>query len=289
MEAVSIDRNKCNTCSVCVEVSPMCFAKNGDGIKVLADDKTCVVCGHCVGACPTGAIEHRLMDMANFPEVSKESLLETDTLIRFVRERRAHRAFSKRLVPRHDLEKLIDTVRYAPTGHNDQSVEIIMVENPERRRQLSNLAVDFAAADMKADVEKLKDLRASGKGSPEQIAQLEGMVGFRQMLVQMRDAGLDPVFYAAPAVAIFHSTTKTVTAKDNGVIAATTMGLLARTMGLETTYIYVFEHAANVYEPLRKALALPDDNVVVAVLVIGYPKIKYQRAVDRKAMRVRWE
>jgi nitroreductase/NAD-dependent dihydropyrimidine dehydrogenase PreA subunit len=289
MNAVSIDYDKCSACTVCIQASPMCFSMKGEKVEVLADETTCVLCGHCVAACPAGAIEHHIMDMANFPDVSKDVLLHSGDFIRFIRERRAHRAFLQRQIPRQDLETLVDTVRYAPTGHNDQTVEIVMVQDPERRKYLSNLAVDFMAATLKEDVARIEGLRASGKGSPDEVARLEETIGFRQMLVQTRDAGFDPVFYEAPVVAIFHSTRKTVTAKDNGVIAATTMGLLARTMGLETTYIYVFEHAVNSYKPLREALTLPKDNLVVAVLVVGYPKVKYLRAVDRKPTRVRWE
>jgi nitroreductase len=90
-------------------------------------------------------------------------------------------------------------------------------------------------------------------------------------------------------VAIFHSTTRTVTPKDNCVIASTTMGLLARTMGLETTYIALFENAANAYQPIKDDLKLPEGHRVLSVLVIGYPKFKFLRAVDRKPIKTRWE
>jgi nitroreductase len=229
------------------------------------------------------------MDMGNFPEVSKGGLIDTDDFIRFIRERRSHRAFTSKTVPREDLEKLIDTVRYAPTGHNDQTVEIILVTNPERRKRLSNLAVDFMAGVAAKDAGKLADLKASGKSTPRELAELEGMVEFLRTLVQARDAGFDPIFYEAPVVAIFHSTMQCVTPKDNCVIASTTMGLLARTMGLESTYIALFEGASKGHKPIRDELGLPENHQVLSVLVIGYPKIKFLRAVDRKAIKTRWE
>jgi nitroreductase len=80
-----------------------------------------------------------------------------------------------------------------------------------------------------------------------------------------------------------------VTPKDNCVIASTTMGLLARTMGLETTYIALFEGAWKGHKPLRDELGLPESHQVLSVLVIGYPKIKYLRTVDRKPIKTRWE
>jgi nitroreductase/NAD-dependent dihydropyrimidine dehydrogenase PreA subunit len=289
MKAVSIDYDKCNVCSVCIQTSRTCFSKKGGRIEIEADDKTCMLCGHCVAACPSAAITHNIMGMSNFPAIEKGKLIRTDDLVRLIRERRSHRSFTKKKLRKQDIEKLVDTVRYAPTGHNDQTVELIIIQNPERRKSLSDLAVDFCAVIAKQNAEKLASLRANGKGSPEEIAQLEEVVEFRRMLVQARDAGFDPLLYEAPAVAIFHSTTQTATPKDNCVIAATTMGLLARTMGLATTYIALFEHAGNYYAPLRDELGLPQGHKVFSVLVIGYPKIKYLRAVDRKPTRTRWE
>src|SRR5208337_1843099 len=99
-----------------------------------------------------------------------------------------HRAFVDKRIPKAQLQKLIDTVRYAPTGHNDQTVEIIIVENPERRKKLSNLAVDFMAGAAKENAKKLKDLKSSAKGTPAEVAELEGWIGFCQMLIGARDA-----------------------------------------------------------------------------------------------------
>jgi hypothetical protein len=67
------------------------------------------------------------------------------------------------------------------------------------------------------------------------------------------------------------------------------MGLLARTMGLETTYIALFENAAKASPPIMNELKLPKGNQVFSVLVIGYSKFKYYRTVDRKPIRTRWE
>ena len=289
MSWVSIDYDKCNRCGICVQGCPRCFWKNGDEIAVEANENCCALCGHCVSLCPAGAITHTQMDMNNFKDIRKKEIIHTDDFIQFVRERRTHRHFAKEKIPKRDLEELIDTVRYAPTGGNDQSVEIILVENPKRRKRLSDLVIDHMAAVGAENAKKLERLKTGDNGTPEEILQIERMVKFQEMLVQARNAGHDPVFYDAPAVAIFHSTVQTVTPKDNCVIASTTMGLLARTMGLETTYIALFENACKAYQPLRDELRLPKDHQVFSVLVIGYPKFKYFRTVDRRPIRTRWE
>ena len=82
---------------------------------------------------------------------------------------------------------------------------------------------------------------------------------------------------------------KSITPKDNCVIASTTMGLLARTFGLETTYIALFEAAAKGYKPLRDELRLPEGHEVLSVIILGYPRVRYLRTVDRKPIKTRWE
>jgi nitroreductase/NAD-dependent dihydropyrimidine dehydrogenase PreA subunit len=292
MKAVSIDREKCTVCGACMMASPMCFAKQKGkrAIEVVTDEVTCVLCGHCVAACSTEAITHNLMNMKNFPAIDKDKAVKTEDFVRLMRERRSHRLFQNKKIPKKDLEKIVDSMRYAPTGHNDQTVELIIVEDPVRRKKLSNFAVDFFADLNAKQAKELADIKSSGTADPAKIAALEGSVGFMSMIVQGREVGLDPLLYEAPAVVIFHSNAgTTVTPKDNCVIAATMTGLLAKTMGIETTFIALFEHAANGHRPLADELNLPTGNKVYSVLVMGYPKVKYLRAVDRKPIKVRWE
>ena len=289
MIPVSIDYEKCTGCSICVQTSPRCFSMTGDKATLLVDEASCALCGHCVAVCPSRALTHHVMDMGHFLDVNDRPLIDTDDFIQLIRERRSHRAFVDNKIPKEHLKKLIDTVRYAPTGHNDQTVEIIIVENPERRKKLSNLAVDFMAGGLKKEEKKLDKMKSSGEGTPAQMAELEGWVGFLRMFVEARDAGFDPVFYEASAVAIFHSPMTSVTPKDNCVIASTTMGLLARTLGLETTYIALFEAAAKGYKPLRDELRLPEGHEVLSVIILGYPRVRYLRTVDRKPIKTRWE
>jgi len=63
----------------------------------------------------------------------------------------------------------------------------------------------------------------------------------------------------------------------------------ARTLGIDTCYIGLFEFAANTYGPIIKELDLPPGNKVLSVLILGYPKLKFYKTVDRKPMTVRWQ
>ena len=85
---------------------------------------------------------------------------------------------------------------------------------------------------------------------------------------------------------IFHSKDEGFSKKDDCVIASTTMGLLARTMGLEYTYIGILQGAADNYPPVMEELNLPAGNKVYSVIIIGYPELEFLRTVDRKPVSV---
>ena len=144
MEWVSLDKDKCNNCGFCVQRCPLCFRKQGDEITAQVDENCCNLCGHCVSLCPTDAIVHHKLDMDNFIKIDKPVAYDTDTFIQFIRERRSHRHFKSKPIPKEDLEKLIDACRYSPTGSNVQNVEIIVVEDPERMQKLSDMTVDYS-------------------------------------------------------------------------------------------------------------------------------------------------
>jgi nitroreductase len=163
------------------------------------------------------------------------------------------------------------------------------VDNRERIRRLSELTVDYFDRVGAAYAEQLERIHKGDEEIPQNLSLMEKFVRYRERMLLARGKGLDAIFYNAPAVIIFHSTIYGTTAKDNCVIASTTMGLLARTMGLETTYIGLLEIAARSYQPLIEELSLPKGNRVFSVLIAGYPKLRYLRTVDRRPIKTRWE
>lgn len=289
MNWVSIDKDKCNNCGICALRCPFCFLRGKDGITAIANEDLCSMCGHCVALCPEEAITHEKMNMGNFLGISDGVTPETDAFIQFIRERRSHRHFKEQRIPAENLEKLVDICRYAPTGGNVQSVEVIVVQQPKRRKKLSDLTVDFFIEMGGSAEETLKELTSKDGEATADIETLEMLAHYKNRLGLAREAGYDPIFYAAPAVMIFHSPSQTRTPKDNCVIASTIMGLTARTMGLEATYIGLFEMAAKIYQPLADELRLPAGHEVYSVLIVGYPKLKFYKTVDRKPIKTRWE
>jgi len=288
MSWVSIEKDKCNECGICVDRCMLVFRNNNGDITAEADQDNCNLCGHCVSLCPTGAIIHHQMDMDNFNDIDSNKT-DTDEFIQFIRSRRSHRRFKDKEIPQEALETLVDVCRYAPTGSNRQTVEILVIRNQKKIRRLSDFTVDFFEHSLAQIEKEAQSLAAEGKEIPQKTESMLSMMVTLKRVVDARKYGFEVIFHQAPAVMIFHSPSSTSTPKDDCVIAATTVSMAAMTLGLGTCYIGLFEFAANRYAPIVEELNLPPGHKVFSVLILGYPKLKYLRTVDRKPMEVRWE
>ncbi|MFC1885933.1 nitroreductase family protein [Thermodesulfobacteriota bacterium] len=287
MNWVAIDDDNCTQCGLCIARCE-CFSEKEGGIEANAGEGTCILCGHCVALCPTMAISHQKMDKNNFIDFDPSINIETDKFKQFIRKRRSHRQFQDKAIPKEVMAEFVDICRYAPTGSNVQDVEILIVQSREKIQKLSDLTMESFQKAREIWRRRAESYTAKGVDMPTdvrfQVDRLERMCNRQQAA---KAQGRDRILHNAPAVMIFHAPKLTSAPKDNCVIAAHTVVLTAMTMGLETCYIGLVEAAAT-YPPLAKELDLPLNHAVFCVLILGYPKMKYLRGVDRKPIRVRW-
>ena len=289
MSWVTIDRDQCNDCGLCAVRCIRCFSMQDDEVEVNATEENCNLCGHCVALCPTEAIVHHKMDESNFLPVDPKLNFDTDQFIQFVRKRRSHRHFKETAVRREDLETLADVCRYAPTGSNRQAVELKIIQDPEKIARLSNHTLNYFIGLMGEVDALVARLEADGKEVPESLHEFhKNILRYKGMEVA-REIGLDVIFYSAPVVIVFHSSNAATTPKDDCVIAAQTVNMTAMTMGLEACYIGLFTNASGSHPPILEELKLPDGHEVYTTLILGYPKIKFFKTVDRKPIKVTWE
>ncbi|MBU2550827.1 MAG: nitroreductase family protein [Proteobacteria bacterium] len=289
MTWTTIDKDKCTECGLCRLRCPLCYYEK-DGLTLSRANETCCnLCGHCVALCPAEAIVHHQLDMANFPETGRPVQFDTGDFIQFIRQRRSHRHFKDEPVPRQALETLLEACRYSPTGSNRQTVEVIVVQDRARIEMYSNHVVDHFEQTIPVIESRVEKLRAEGRAVDQITLSMMGMKETLGRIVAARRFGFEVIFHKAPAVLIFHAPETSSTPKDDCVIAVQTAMYAARTMGLETCWIGLFEFAANTYPPLVEALALPEGHRVYAVMIAGYPALKFLRMVDRKPIAARWE
>ena len=288
MTWTSIDQDLCNQCGICAIRCVQNYREvDGEYVSKARQD-TCNLCGHCVSLCPTEAIIHHQMDMDNFVNLKSTIDYDFEKFADSVRARRSHRRFLDNPIPKGDLEKLVDLCRYAPTGSNRQLLEIMIIQDREKINRLSNLTVDFFETKQEWMKNEAEEYRTLKEEAPQTLTSMLTMLDTLKLMGVARKYGFETIFHKAPVVMIFHSPVETSSPKDDCVIASTTTTIAARTLGLETTYIGLFEFAANFHQPIMEELNLPEGNKVLSVLILGYPELQFYRSVDRLPMKVQW-
>lgn len=90
-------------------------------------------------------------------------------------------------------------------------------------------------------------------------------------------------FFEAPKVIL-------VASKDhiNAALAAQNMEFVAEAYGLGVLYSGFFTMAANHSRQIKKQLDLPKGQKLVTALVMGYPKVQYQRSAPREKSNIKY-
>jgi nitroreductase/NAD-dependent dihydropyrimidine dehydrogenase PreA subunit len=277
MAKIQIDPEKCVSCGDCVTACPAIFHPAGGKIRVV-DEEHCHLCGHCLALCPEDAIVIRELDPREFPDLPADLRIAPDTLSAFLRSRRSCRVFADREVPRREMDKLIDIARYAPSGHNSQNFEFLVVQDRELIRTLAGRTAVFFG-----NLHKM--LSAPGVTLPPWLQ--THMRGFR-LNWEWHQAGKDRIFRNAPALIVVHALAENASAAQNCHLAMSHIMLQAHAMGLGACIIGYFLTAAERDPSIVKELEIPEENKIFTCCTVGYPVLKFRKLVQRRPPSVRW-
>ena len=264
MELITIDRGLCKKDGICKAVCPMQLLQVGEeGFPEMIPgaEKFCIACGHCQAVCPRSALTYAGVAPQECTPIDRNkagNLENLENLENLIKGRRSIRKYKKGAVPHETLERLLDMVRWVPSARNGQPLHWLMVEDREKLDRLAGLVADWTRKN-------------------EHYSQM----------ATAWDQGFDAIFRGAPHLAVAHASVDAVRPALDCVIATTTLDLAASAMGLGGCWAGVFIEAAD-SEPLREFLHLPEDHKVYGALMLGYPSFNYQRAPQRKAIKLSW-
>jgi nitroreductase/NAD-dependent dihydropyrimidine dehydrogenase PreA subunit len=267
-----VDHNTCNRDGICVDSCPSGLIEMKDGgypVPVPEAEEVCIRCGHCVAVCPTGSLQHRVVKLEKCLPLDRSLRISPEQCEQFLKARRSIRAFKKKSILKDDMAELIDTARFAPTGHNSQSVEYLVIGNQEDLHNLAGLTVDW--------------MRTIIRDKPKLAAEL-----FLERTVKRWEQGIDVILRDTPALIITHAAKDNRIAPMDCVIALTYLELAAASVGMGCCWAGFFRSAATNYTPLSEALRLPEGHQCFGAMMIGYPKFSYHRMPTRKPARVTW-
>ncbi len=273
MTLFRIDESICIGDGLCARVCPAGLIALADGgpPTICGAAHRCTLCGHCVAVCPTGAFSLEDMPARDCPPVREDLFIDEARMVHRIRSRRSIRHFTSAQPKRELLERLLDAACFAPSGHNYQPVEFLVVEGRPAVQRVSARVVDWMRH---AVAHRLVD---------------KPMRDRYRSVIASHESGKDRVLRNAPVLIVAHAPRKLYASRPACLIALTYAELAAPCFGLGVCWMGYFMLAAEKYPPLQAALDIPAEHAPFGALVAGEPLHAFQRLPQRKPLRITWQ
>ena len=260
MPILGIDYEKCNNCKICLNACIRCFRLDSEQDKIIFEKNLCDSCGRCVCRCPTDAILYEnIGELMTFEGVQDPSkLIPYEAMHKFLSSKRSIRGFKNKKIPRDVMEKVLNSMKYAPTGANVRTLRCTIISDDEKIKKLSEAVTDALIA----------------SNTP----------GYSEALKKVKEQGMDRIFYNAPHVMIIHSNNPGD--RMNSTIGLTYAMVSAQSLGLGSCWIGLAHGVLTSNKEIREEIAGIRGNVL-GVIIIGYPAQKYYRVPPRPDIKTK--
>ena len=265
MNLIKIDQSLCIKCGICTKVCPtgaLCMKENGPQEN---DSNPCIACGQCVAVCPHGAIDNVKTPLSNQVEIKNSSAINSETAEQFLRSRRSIRCYKDTPVPQEKLSKLVDIAHFAPTASNSQGISYIIVKDKKTLERATKVTMEWM----------------------EQQLDNPSHWSFKMHVHNYRKTGIDTILRNAPHLILAIAPRDFKNGRENTIFSFSYLELFATTLGLGSCFAGLFEMCAfSNYYPLLELFNIPTNKVITGAVMVGYPKYKYKRLVDRNSIDV---
>jgi ferredoxin len=290
---IAIDTQSCQLCGLCAEVCPnRIMTLNGSaGISFRMDRLgLCIKCGQCMAVCPSQAIVVNGLayerDFFALPPGRAGDM----PFLEMIKTRRAIRTFKQQPVPRELLEKVVEAIAFAPPGFTPLKTELTVVQDTKVIRQALPEMIKVYDSLVKAMGNPIARFFIRRKLAASTFKTLKGHVVplMKSRLTELKRGTEDTITRYAPAMIVFHAHQDAENYEEDIYIALTYGFLAAHAIGLGGTAMSLIPPPIQRSPVLRKMFSIPETNVVVGSLILGYPKYHYQRGIKRNLKSVTW-
>ena len=293
MVEITIDENVCQKDGLCAMTCTFgIFQQEEKGTIPKIDDvmlEKCYRCGHCVAICPHGAISHSHFPKGTLNPIKLENLPSYDQVLELVRSRRSKRLFKNTPVERDVLEKVLEAARFAPSQHNDQSTEFIVVQDKKILHEITALTAEGIrklAGYTKNPIGRMMMRRALGRRGAATIFELAPEM---EGLVSLFNNGTDWILRDAPVLLLFCADSAGGSfASVNANLALHNAALAAETVGLGCFYAGFVVHVGERDDRIAKLVSLPETHMIYGALAMGSPRLKFNKWPERNPAKITW-
>jgi len=289
---IKIDNTLCKKCKVCVEICPNGIFKMNNNLTSVKPERIelCFLCGQCMAACSEKAIQVLGLDynkdFFDLPEV----LDYEGPFDRLIQSRRSIRAFKEIPIPKDKLEQIVKAITFAPPGFPPLNTEVVIVQDKQLIKQSLPYMVNLYDKMMKGLKHPVAKYIVRRKIGTEKLQTIQNHLVpmFNIKLPYMKNGTEDAITRNAQAIILFHANKQSDNFKTDIYIALAYALLKAHSIGIGATAIDLIAPAIEKTPYLKQLFQIPLNNEVVASMILGYPKYKYKRAIQRQLKSVTW-
>jgi len=287
----TINQETCKKCKLCIEVcacNKLGFNENQEVYFIPERDAVCLHCGQCMAVCNSKAIQINGLSYSNdFIDLPDNNVSYPD-LLNLYSTRRSIRNFKDKPVPKEVIQQIIDSIAFAPYGASPNDLYISVVNNRRTIESALPLMSEFYDNLVKWIDNPVIRFVFKQKKDAETYNTVKNHVYPIAKLGNYKLEYGDRITRNAPAILIFHANKGAEAHTHNAIIYATYAMLAAHSLGLGATMISLVPAAINKVKALKDIFRIPEDNEAVISLILGYPKIKYKRAIKRDKKNISW-
>ena len=291
MPEITIDADVCIKDGLCAKtcVHFIFRQEEKNTIPNIVDPQRCYSCGQCVAICPGGAISHSDYPKETVTSINDEYIPNYDQLLELIRSRRSKRLFKEKPVEREKIEKVLEAARFAPSGHNEQSTEFVVVQDKQNLHEIGTLTakgLEKTAMPFKNPIGRMIMRRALGRRGAEYLSELAPEL---ERVASMYYSGKDWILHDAPALIMFCADSAgEFFARVNANLALHNAAIATETVGLGCFYAGFVVIASHRDNSIARLVSLPETHKIYGALAVGYPQLKFKKWPERKPARVKW-
>ena len=285
MNILGIDPSTCNGCGLCVQECPANRFTMADQKAVYSDPQHwCTGCGHCVAVCPQDAVcydgEERAQELEG-PMPGYESIRK------LLLTKRTVRRYQDKDVPEEIMEKILSVIRHAPSGHNAQPCQYVIVKDPAIKRLMADTTIQSFQS-FKKLIKMRKLIRPFLPKPYYQYMDDPCTLGGIDAMTEEYRSGVDNIFFDAPVLIVVHVPDMGGLSYVDPAIAVTYGMLAAHGLGLGSCWGGFAMITLKKDKQILQKLHIPKGRFIAGVMTLGYPCHSYHRVPLRNPLQVEW-